>query len=264
MTELILGELEACSAERNVRILLAVESGSRCWGFPSADSDYDVRFVYARPKNDYLRLEGVRDTIEWRLDEELDVVGWDIAKFLRLLRASNPTAFEWLGSPVVYHEQGRFRKVRDVAQRCFSPVASAHHYYGMARKHDMRYIRNGNVTKKRYLYAVRSLLACRWSILEQKPVPMAFEELKSAMLAPEMAGLVDELVDSKRNGLEKGPCEPIQALNEWILAQEAELERKMGDLERPKAVTWNELDEIFLEMVSDGDFLPMVAPSDDF
>ena len=94
MIDAIQHELSACEHAKGVRVLLAVESGSRCWGFPSENSDWDVRFVYARPKDDYLRLESVRDNIEWRLDDDLDVVGWDISKFLRLLRGSNPTAFE--------------------------------------------------------------------------------------------------------------------------------------------------------------------------
>ena len=254
MKEAIRGELDACEGANGVFIPFAVESGSRCWGFASDDSDYDVRFVYVRPRNDYLRLEDVRDTIEWRLDDDLDVVGWDVSKFLRLLRGSNPTAFEWLGSHIVYRESHRFEAVREVAPQCFNPVASAHHYHGMGKKHDMRYIRNGNTTKKHYLYAVRSLLACKWSILEQRPVPMAFEELKSAMLEPKMVPVVDDLVESKRSGFEKGPCEPILELNEWILAQEEALNTKMDALEVPKRVPWPVLDEAFLKVVSGDDF----------
>lgn len=182
MKETIRGELDACEGTNGVFIPFAVESGSRCWGFASDDSDYDVRFVYVRPRNDYLRLEGIRDTIEWRLDEDLDVIGWDMVKFLRLLRASNPTAYEWLGSTITYQEEGCMKWVREVAPECFNPVAHAHHYLGMATKHDVRYLRNGKATLKRYLYAIRALLACKWSIEEQSPVPMAFEELKTAKL----------------------------------------------------------------------------------
>lgn len=251
MIDAIQLELSACEHAKGVRVLLAVESGSRCWGFPSENSDWDVRFVYARPKDDYLRLESVRDNIEWRLDDDLDVVGWDISKFLRLLRGSNPTAFEWLGSPIVYREEACFETVRELAPRCFSPTSSAHHYLGMAKKHNMRYIRNGNTSKKRYLYAVRALLACRWSIEERQPVPMAFEELKQAMLEPGMVPLVDELVESKRCGLEKEHCDPISELDDWILAQEEDLEVGIANLTGDtKRLPWSVLDEIFLEILS--------------
>ena len=94
-----LGEIEA---QEHVKILHCVESGSRAWGFASPDSDYDVRFVYLRRREDYLRLEGIRDVIEWQLDDVLDINGWDIQKYLRLLYKSNPTVFEWDLSPVVY------------------------------------------------------------------------------------------------------------------------------------------------------------------
>lgn len=104
-----LGEIEK---ENNVRILLAVESGSRAWGFASPDSDYDVRFIYVRPENDYLRLEEMRDVIELPINDVLDINGWDLQKTLRLLYRSNPTLFEWFSSPIVYMETpfaGQFR-----------------------------------------------------------------------------------------------------------------------------------------------------------
>ena len=69
-------ELDLLSAVRDVNVLVAVESGSRAWGIASRDSDYDVRFVYTRPVDEYLRLKESRDTMNWRLDETLDTVGW--------------------------------------------------------------------------------------------------------------------------------------------------------------------------------------------
>lgn len=60
--------------------MLVVESGSRAWGFASPDSDYDVRFIYVRDNKDYLRINEIRDVIEWQLDDTLDINGWDIKK----------------------------------------------------------------------------------------------------------------------------------------------------------------------------------------
>ena len=104
MKEQIYNKLREIEKTENVRILLAVESGSRAWGFASPDSDYDVRFIYVRPKDDYLRLDPVRDVIELPLDEVFDINGWDLQKTLRLLYRSNPTLFEWFSSPIVYLE----------------------------------------------------------------------------------------------------------------------------------------------------------------
>ena len=61
--------LTAIEKQHGVRILLAVESGSRAWGFASPDSDYDVRFVYVRDEADYLRIDPLREVIEWQLDD---------------------------------------------------------------------------------------------------------------------------------------------------------------------------------------------------
>ena len=84
MRERIIEELKKIERDENVKIIMAVESGSRAWGFASPDSDYDVRFIYVRLKEAYLRLEPIRDVIEWKLDETLDINGWDIKKALQL------------------------------------------------------------------------------------------------------------------------------------------------------------------------------------
>ena len=95
MQNVIEEQLKEIEEKENVKIIYCVESGSRAWGFASPDSDYDVRFIYVRNKEDYLKLNKNRDVIEWRLDDVLDINGWDIQKALRLLYKSNPTLFEW-------------------------------------------------------------------------------------------------------------------------------------------------------------------------
>lgn len=100
--EIIPAKLKEIEARENIRVIHCIESGSRAWGFASPDSDYDVRFIYVRPVEYYLRLDKTRDVIEWQLDDTLDINGWDLQKALRLLHSSNPTLFEWNNSPIVY------------------------------------------------------------------------------------------------------------------------------------------------------------------
>ena len=102
MRDRILHQLQQLEKTEGITIMHAVESGSRAWGFPSPDSDYDVRFIYVRSCEAYLRLEKRRDVLELPIDEELDISGWDLDKALRLLHGSNPTLFEWCQSPIVY------------------------------------------------------------------------------------------------------------------------------------------------------------------
>ena len=94
----------------NIDILLAVESGSRMWGYASPDSDYDVRFIYRyRDPNDRIALDGARDTIVERgcLNPLIDADGWDIVKAINLMRTGNGTVVDWLGSPIVYAKHPR-------------------------------------------------------------------------------------------------------------------------------------------------------------
>lgn len=86
--------LSAIEAEERVRVLMAVESGSRAWGFPSPDSDYDIRFIYVRPRDWYLSLSPGRDVIERPIVDEIDLNGWDIRKAFGLLLKSNAVVSE--------------------------------------------------------------------------------------------------------------------------------------------------------------------------
>ena len=114
--------LAQVEAERNVRVLLACESGSRAWGFASRDSDYDVRFLYVHRRDWYLSIEDRRDVIEQPIADDLDVSGWELRKALRLLRKSNPPLLEWLKSPVVYRHDPVFAaEFGALATEFFSP-----------------------------------------------------------------------------------------------------------------------------------------------
>lgn len=249
MRERILGELAAVERELEVRVLLAVESGSRAWGMASDDSDYDVRFVYARPVADYLRLGGSRDTIEWRLDEVLDVTGWDLAKFLRLARGSNPTAFEWLSSPITYAEAPGFSRVREAAAACFSPKASAFHYLGMERGHDRAYLRGEEVGAKKYLYVVRALLAARWCLEERTPAPMLLADLVDAKLPEALRLAVEGLLAAKARGKERALVPHVPELDGWIEREDAELYELARTAVAPEKVSWDALDVAFLEAI---------------
>ena len=100
--EIIPAKLREIEERENIRVIHCVESGSRAWGFASPDSDYDVRFIYIRKPEFYLKLEKTRDVIELPINDMLDINGWDIQKALTLLHKSNPTLFEWNSSPIVY------------------------------------------------------------------------------------------------------------------------------------------------------------------
>ena len=78
MNRLVPEKLREIERDYHVEVLWAVESGSRAWGFASPDSDFDVRFLYKRPQEEYLKLNPPRDVIELPIDETWDVSGWDL------------------------------------------------------------------------------------------------------------------------------------------------------------------------------------------
>ena len=79
----IRNKLTEIEKTHDVTILYAVESGSRAWGFESTDSDYDIRFIYAHPKNQYLNILPKKDVIECSINDVYDYSGWDQNKFIK-------------------------------------------------------------------------------------------------------------------------------------------------------------------------------------
>ena len=120
MESIIQQKLKEIEEIEKVKIIMAVESGSRAWGFASPDSDYDVRFVYVRRLQDYLRLEKTKDVIEWQLDDVLDINGWDLKKALQLMHDSNPSIFEWCASPIVYKNSAEFEELKKIQKMYYS------------------------------------------------------------------------------------------------------------------------------------------------
>ncbi len=146
------------ASEHGVRTPWAIESGSRAWGFPSPDSDYDCRFLYVRPADDYLSLWPVRDVIETPLDRVFDVNGWDLAKAVKLIARGNAAALEWLRSPIVYAGDPAFRdRLLGLAEEIVARELIERHYLHVGRQQ----LASG-VSLKRFFYALRPAAALRW------------------------------------------------------------------------------------------------------
>ena len=246
MTETILFKLNEIEKKENVRILLAVESGSRAWGFSSPDSDYDVRFIYVRPKVDYLRLEKTRDVIELPIEGELDINGWDLDKTLRLLHGSNPTLFEWFSSPIVYRETSFAEEFRSVMQRYFSSKRGLSHYLSMASKNYREYLKGDIVKAKKYFYVLRPVLACRWILEKGTPPPMLFSELMEAELDPALLPEVNRLLDLKMNAPEIKTIPKIQSINRYLDSSIEEVRSRIVQLPEGTNHGWEELNQLFL------------------
>lgn len=249
MVEVIKQKLLEVEQKENVRILHCVESGSRAWGFASPDSDYDVRFIYARPLEYYLRLEKTRDVIEWQLDETLDINGWDIQKALRLLHSSNPTLFEWNLSPIVYATTKEWESISAVMNEYFKSKSGLYHYLSTAKRNYREYLKGDVVRLKKYFYVLRPILACKWILEYSAPPPMLFSQLSERYLSGELKVAVQKLLDLKVNSPETKTGEKIDILNEYLDSMIEELDKTIATLPSDNTLSYAKLNEIFLNIV---------------
>ena len=247
--EIIPAKLKEIEARENIQVIHCVESGSRAWGFASPDSDYDVRFIYVRPLEYYLRLDKTRDVIEWQLDETLDINGWDLQKALRLLHSSNPTLFEWNNSPIVYKTTPEWGEISAVIDHFFQKKAGLYHYLSTAKKNYREYLKGDMVKLKKYFYVLRPILACRWILEEQTPPPMLFSELADACLDEALVPAVTDLLRLKMETPEIGLGPRIDAINDYLDASIEEIDQLIQAIPSDGMVTWDELNRLFLKTV---------------
>jgi uncharacterized protein len=202
-------ELRRIERENDVRVLLAVESGSRAWGFASPDSDYDVRFIYVHPRDWYLSVLEPRDVVEQMLPGDLDVSGWDLRKTLRLFAKCNLALNEWLGSPIIYCELPRFREqLLALMPAFFNPVAGIHHYRSMATRSFEDHYVDGRIGIKKLFYVLRPLLACRWIEARRSQPPTRFAELLDPdLVTADECAWIEKLLARKVDVQEKAPYE---------------------------------------------------------
>jgi len=248
LKEAILNALRRIETSDQVRVLYAVESGSRAWGFASQDSDWDVRFIYIRPPAWYLSVQRRRDVLEYPLKDGLDVSGWDLKKALGLFAKSNPPLLEWLRSPVVYWEAFSVAQtLRTLSGRFFSCRSCLHHYLHMAEGNYREYLQGDEVRVKKYFYVLRPVLACRWIAAHSTMPPMEFAALVANQLPADLQPVVHALLERKRSGDELASGSRIPEINEFLDAELARLRASLAASPRHPALDWEELDRVFRE-----------------
>ena len=214
-----LAEVDSRLAEivrtQRVGIGLAIESGSRAWGFPSPDSDYDCRFLFVRPAEDYLSPWPKRDVVETPLEDDIDLNGWELGKALKLLLKGNAVVIEWLMSPIVYDGDSRFREeLTDFAWRWSSRTGVMRHYLHLGEGQRRTCFADGKDVKlKKLFYALRPAAALRWLRLhpDRAVAPMHFLTLMEECDPPaDVLAISRELIrlKSRTRELGSGPLPP--------------------------------------------------------
>jgi predicted nucleotidyltransferase len=220
--------LESIEKRYNVKIIFAIESGSRVWNMASKDSDYDVRFVYYHPIQEYLRVTGVNETIHdsYNIKGEkvpiqgcdIDLQGMDIRKYARMLFNSNPTMIEWTISHIIY-KGIQPKTFVDFATKRANPKSLFYHYRSMGKQNYQKYIRNGEqTTHKKYLYSMRGIINSLWVAQTETVPPLDFQktiyEIKGVPII--ITERLKEIIKIKTSGKEKDIVGNIQEFDKFI------------------------------------------------
>jgi len=240
-------EILKLEQDNNIKIVYAVESGSRAWGFASTNSDWDVRFIYVHTYDWYLSVEEKKDNIEFILPNDIDLAGWELRKALLLFRKSNPPLLEWLRSPIVYKEElSTAGQLRDAAAEYFNPKSCLYHYFNMARRNFEAYFKEGEVRLKKYFYILRPLLACCWIERTGEMAPMEFDMLvKAEILDEQLMHEINVLLEIKKSGEELDRGQRIPIIDAFLENRFEHFERYLKDFNFKNEPGYDKLNSIF-------------------
>lgn len=250
MLSTIQQELKNIEIRYEVKILYVCESGSRAWGFPSANSDYDVRFLYVHPRDWYLSIVKKRDVIELPMNEVLDINGWDLKKALQHVRKSNPVMFEWLSSPIVYKaHQEAVILLKELAQTAFLPIPAFYHYFSITKRSLALLNETQPIKIKTYFYALRPLLCCQWIVDCLSPPPMRFEELINTYIPQgELREAIERLLEQRQQGHETETTERVTLIDNYLMTQLPSLESQIP--KNPRKVDIKIFDKCFRRILN--------------
>lgn len=231
MRTIIDAALKEAADKYDIEILFACESGSRAWGFPSPDSDYDVRFIYRRKSDTYTALFPGNDHLDFPITGDLDLYGWDIKKVLQLLYKSNCTPFEWIQSPVIYQDNEAFRKrFLALLPDYFSARKHIFHYLGIVAG-ALESMSGKEIKIKKLFYVLRPLLAAKWIAEKKRFAPMNIEPLLDTLPASLKAKIIFLIAD-KATKNEKFLIDIDKEIFAFINSESARLTAYAAQLEK--------------------------------
>lgn len=226
MRKKIIDYLHQLELERDITILWACETGSRAWGFPSTNSDYDIRLIYVHKKDWYVSLSERKDSIELMFENnDIDITGWELKKALKLLRKSNASMIERVQSPIIYKSDDAFHsEILLQAQQHYSKIATMHHYLSMSK--GFIYNLDTQYKLKKFFYTLRSAMVCKWILEKDEMPPIEFEKVYLNLdLDPSIINRIQELIILKRevseDYLHEGEEALMTCIQSWISEADA-------------------------------------------
>lgn len=211
-------------AQHPYPLLFATISGAHLYGFPSPDSDYDLRGVHLLPLEQVVGLKPPEETVERSgLYEglEIDLVTHDAEKFFKLMLKKNGCVLEQVFSPLVVHATPEFAELREIAARCVTRH-HAHHYLGFAETQWKLFQKDDPPRVKPLLYVYRVLLT-GIHLMRSGEVEANLVRLNETARLP----YIPDLIARKTGGPEKGEIGQAD-----LALHEREYDRLRAELER--------------------------------
>ncbi len=245
--------LKQIEQDKEIKILLACETGSRAWGFPSPDSDYDVRLIYVHKRDWYLGITESKDSLqEMYENNDLDFSGWELRKCLRLLTKSNAALLERIQSPIIYQaDAGFMNEIMQIATPCYSPRTTLHHYLGLAKRSFADIVDLENYKLKKFFYALRASVACLWIQQKEQMPPIEFQKMIYVLdIDKSIINRIEELIELKATISESYLHEGEAKILEFINANIIQAKQRAGGLAVAKCDI-NKLNTFFIKSIPD-------------
>ncbi len=241
-------KLKQIAFEHPFPLVFATVSGAHLYGFPSADSDYDLRGVHVLPLADVVGLDVGRETVqveEIRDGLELDLVTHDARKFFALMLKKNGYVLEQLFSPLIVLTTPEHDELKSIGKRCITRY-HAHHYFGFAKTEWKLFSKEPQPRVKPLLYILRVLLT-GINLMQTGEIEANLPKLNEKFNLP----YVPELIERKTSGAERDIL-PGADLNFYQKEYErlvAELEKEMQRSDLPDAANAkNDLNDLLIRI----------------
>lgn len=153
-------KLRQLEEEKNIKIILAKDIGSKAWKLDSPESDTDIGILYTQEPKTYVKLKGYKQNIDTELGQDIDIQGWNIDRYMKLLKQSNPAVVEHLLSDTTYLRESveTTYDMETYTMSEFKPLALMQHYHSLAENQYKSYLKNGSrKTVKKTLYTLKAL-----------------------------------------------------------------------------------------------------------
>jgi len=249
----ILDKLHYTEDTHGVKIPLAIESGSRGWGFAAANADYDCRFVYVHRLERYLSVLEMDEFIQYEVDETYDIIGFDLKRVLRHIMKSQATVYEWLSSNVVYvRDEPITQTLKNLAADFFNPIPVSYHYLSLARKTLGEITAHDEAKIKKYFYVLRPIANLNYIHQFRKMPFMEYEKtLEAAAPPPGILAAIGELKERKMHLLEHDKIPTHELLIDYFISEIDRFEGLLKEMKHAKNTDYSSIDEAFRAIISD-------------